>query len=294
MPEPVADWFEAALFLNAERNAQLVAGIVAATRALNAEGIEPLLLKGSGLLVGEIYPHPGMRFAGDIDLLLPEDRVEEARQCLIRAGFRRTDEADDPERHQLPMLVHPETAIGIELHRHPITRALMPLADGRGVLSRAAPIEHDGAAMLLPAPTDRVLLAIAHGQLKDRGFERGVPPLRAMLDVALHQQLFADAIDWREIERRFAGAGEPGALYDLLVLAGALMRMETPLALPGTGAVERLRATLDRSAPRKTLGALAGLARALPKALTRAPAEQRAALSGERWRARMARYHPKW
>jgi hypothetical protein len=297
LPHETRSYLEAVLFLNRERNAKLAKGLTGACRVLNRAGVTPQLLKGAGLLLGEAYPDSGMRFIGDLDLLVREAELAAARDALMRAGFRAAaGEKERADWHQLPMLTHPETGIGIELHRHPVTKALTPLADGPGLLGRGVETARDGAAFTIPAPEDRAVLAFAHGQWKDRGLARGVPPLRALLDLALHQHRFGAAIDWEEVDRRFAAVGLDALLHDTLALSQALMQMPPPFPLlpRSEDAVRRMHAALDKSALRKAFGAIAAMARALPGALARPPAEQLAALSPARWRARLARYHPRW
>ena len=50
--------------------------------ALNAIGIEPVLLKGAAHLVGGVYPAPSLRVVGDLDVLVPEERVKTAAETL--------------------------------------------------------------------------------------------------------------------------------------------------------------------------------------------------------------------
>lgn len=296
VPKAAAEFLEAVLFLNADRNAQLREGIVALGRALNDAGMTPLLLKGSGLLLGEIYPHLGMRFIGDVDLLLDDGDLHPAREILVGMGYRAIAEGDYPHLHQMPMLIHEATGIGVELHRLPITRALATLAPVAKLLDGAQTLQVDGSAFRLPAPTDRVALAIAHGQIKDQAYARGVPTLRALLDVAVHARQFEAAIDWPALAARFKQAGAGPVLADTLALLDALMGMTPPFTLPTSRAavVGRLRRTLDRSrAERAWLTAMA-MARAVPGMLAKSPRERLATLGLARWRARIRRFDPPW
>lgn len=296
VPKAAAEFLEAVLFLNADRNAQLHEGIVAVGRALNDAGMVPLLLKGSGLLLGEVYPHPGMRFIGDVDLLLEADRLPRARDVLVAMGYRAIAEGDYPHLHQMPMLIHAASGIGVELHRLPITEALATLAPVSDLLDRSEALQVDGGSFRLPSPTDRVALAIAHGQIKDHGHARGVPALRALLDVAVHAQRHEAGIDWPELAARFKRAGASPVLADTLALLDALMDMTPPFALPTTRAavIGRLRRTLDRSRAERAWLTASAMVRMLPGAFAKSPREQLATLSPARWRARISRFDPPW
>ncbi|MDE6923970.1 MAG: nucleotidyltransferase family protein [Acetatifactor sp.] len=52
---------------------------------LTEAGIPVLVLKGCG--VAELYPVPEMRKSGDVDLLIPGDRLEEVRELLAQKRF---------------------------------------------------------------------------------------------------------------------------------------------------------------------------------------------------------------
>lgn len=294
VPAPVRDFLGATLALNRERNRKLLSALLEIGGVLNAASIKPQLIKGAGLLFSDFYRDPGMRVVGDLDLLVREDELEKARRLLEAQGYVAIDDPlDRPDRHQLPMMVHETSGIGVELHRHPITRALAPLADSGGLLARGADVSHGGVTFAIPAPADRIVLAIAHGQIKDGGHRHGVPPLRAMLDLALHRHL---PVDWADIDRRFDAAGRRALLHDTLALSAGLMGMEPPMSLLDSSrdAMERMRRVLDRSGAGKTAAAIGSLLQSLPSVLTRHPLEQLTALSPKRWRQRMVRHRPRW
>lgn len=54
-------------------------------RILEEAGVPVLVLKGSG--AAELYPVPEMRKSGDVDVLIPEDRLEDARELLAKEHF---------------------------------------------------------------------------------------------------------------------------------------------------------------------------------------------------------------
>ena len=66
---------------------------------LTATGIPVIALKGSALLVGNVLPALGMRWMNDVDLLVPEQQLEQAEWVLESLDFlRRTPrDADAPE-----------------------------------------------------------------------------------------------------------------------------------------------------------------------------------------------------
>ncbi len=70
----------------AAANAWLAAETDRILAALSAAGIEALLLKGAAL-AGWIYPDPGQRRMGDIDLLLRRSQIDSAQTSLEALGY---------------------------------------------------------------------------------------------------------------------------------------------------------------------------------------------------------------
>ena len=54
-------------------------------RTMEEAGVPVLVLKGSG--VAELYPVPEMRKSGDVDVLIPEDKLEAATELLKKKNF---------------------------------------------------------------------------------------------------------------------------------------------------------------------------------------------------------------
>lgn len=73
-------------------SAQLEAMQTEIDLALSAAGITPIWLKGIAL-AQTIYPEAGLRPMSDVDVLVPFERREEARDALLAAGYREADRA---------------------------------------------------------------------------------------------------------------------------------------------------------------------------------------------------------
>lgn len=103
---PAADAFKDAYRLNTLTDAVQEERVARAVGCLRGARIEPFLAKGWA--AARLYPEPGLRPSGDIDLYVPRDRHPEARQALeagraaggvdLHRGF---DELDDREPGQL-------------------------------------------------------------------------------------------------------------------------------------------------------------------------------------------------
>lgn len=53
--------------------------------ALERRGLRPVVFRGASLALRR-YPHPGTRLAADVDVLVPHERLDEARRLLARSG----------------------------------------------------------------------------------------------------------------------------------------------------------------------------------------------------------------
>jgi hypothetical protein len=151
--------------------------------AAAAVGAPAALLKGAALARGG-HVALGSRWASDVDVLVPGDRIESLQRELERRGWRSAGRGYE---HQLPALVHPHGG-AVELHRKLLgvrlgggrrSAAFADLA-GQGLLRPAVGL---AGAVFLPTATLLAAHAIAHG-LGQHGFEpRSYPPGRLLADL---------------------------------------------------------------------------------------------------------------
>jgi Uncharacterised nucleotidyltransferase len=251
IPNGVRDYFAAVIALNQERNRRLEAAIREAIEALNRPGITPLLLKGAANLLEGLYHDPAARIMGDIDMLVPAERVKEASAVLASIGYdaaapmasqRKRWILMKPHPHHAPMQIHVKSGAGIELHHELVHRGSSRLINARDALAHAAPRERDGLRYLLLCQNDRVTHNIVHAQLHHSRQRLGLVDLRQMFDLALLIEQRGDLVGWREIEARFALAAAAQVLGDQIALLNALFGCRIPLAAQSPGrALARLR-----------------------------------------------------
>ena len=129
-------------------------------RALAPLGIEPVLLKGIAYAAAGLANAAG-RQIGDLDILVPRDRLDEVEAALLAAGWEWVK--DDPydqsyyrdHMHELPPLIHRERDRMIDVHHTilPLTAKPKPdatkliadsvsVSNGLRILSREAMILH--------------------------------------------------------------------------------------------------------------------------------------------------------
>jgi hypothetical protein len=137
-------------------------------KTLNRAAIPVLSLKGP-LLSQELYADPGLRHSKDIDLEVPVERLPEARDCLLAAGYRlHADYAVFTPRQWRRLLRHehnldilrPHGSLALELHWR--SHWNMP-GQTCGQWDRAIPVQWQGCTVHTLHPIDQVLYLCSHG-----------------------------------------------------------------------------------------------------------------------------------
>jgi hypothetical protein len=249
VPGDVRDYFESALALNKKRNEQILSTLARVAGLLNAIDIEPVLLKGAALLVEGIYPQPSMRILGDIDILIPKDRSDEACAALKAVGFdTKWSAVSPPTHHHLPMLLDPETGTGVELHTDVISRAADAVIATDWFCEMVRPVLFRGQRVRLPEPTRNVGHIIFHSEIFHELYTLNKVQLRHVIDLVLLRARHEKAIDWDELDRRFSAAGVGEVLATYLHLASELLGQAAPQLshAPRRDAMTELRSTESR------------------------------------------------
>ena len=253
LPPEVRDYLDAALSLNAQRNARLIEALARIAAALNAIDIEPVLLKGAARLVDGVYPATKLRFLGDLDVLIPAERAQEAAAVLKRMGFDAVENAGwNAAHHHLPMLRERDTGACVELHTElcsPPYDAIVPAAWFR---MNTQPLRLQGARVCLPDATRTIAHNVVHDQLNHVNYRLGRFQLRQLLDLAMFRAGHEDAIDWTELDLRFCSIGGGPVLATYLQFAEVLLGQAAPALshAPRTRAMADFRRGVDWPAMR--------------------------------------------
>ncbi len=243
------------------------------SREMGADGIPFAVLKGTYLyewLYRELFP----RAYGDIDLLVPANRIAEAMAALERAGYDR-----DPQhgRHGTMPRWHFHAALTsrkpgglpVELHRSLVDRANLYRVREEELFGRLEEFRaRQGGFTVLSAEDQLLYLCLhvaKHGILNSVGLRHGFPPewfcdpaagnrLLWFLDIELFLRKKQDVLDWPAVAERMRRWNVSGDVTDGLRVLGLLR----PGSLAG-GALDRLGVAppADTSRP----GGLSGLLR---------------------------------
>lgn len=135
-----------------------------ARRALLSLGIPLILLKGTAFAAAGLDAARG-RLIGDLDILVPRDRLNEVEAALLGAGWEwvKPDPYDDAyyrtHMHELPPLIHAARDRMIDVHHTilPLTARVKP--DAAALIADAVPL---GGGLYTLSPPDMLIHAVAH------------------------------------------------------------------------------------------------------------------------------------
>ncbi len=135
-----------------------------ARRALAPIGVPVILLKGTAFVAAGLEAGRG-RQIGDLDILVPRNRLDEGEAALLAAGWEwvKPDPYDDAYyrrwMHELPPLIHRERDRMIDVHHTILPLTAAPKPDAAALVAGAVAI---GGGLLMLSREDVVIHAAAH------------------------------------------------------------------------------------------------------------------------------------
>jgi hypothetical protein len=177
--------------VNAEANrTQALWEAEMARRVLAPLGIPVILLKGTAFAAAGLDAGSG-RLIGDLDILVPRDRLDAAEKALLAAGWSWVK--DNPydqayyrqHMHELPPLIHDGREKMIDVHHTILPLTAKPRPDAAALIADSVEV---GTFRTL-SPEDMIIHAVAH-LLADGDLQGG---LRNLWDIDRLIREFADA-----------------------------------------------------------------------------------------------------
>lgn len=201
----------------------------AARRALAPLGCPVVLLKGTAFVAAGLDAGRG-RSIGDLDILVPRDRLADVERALLDAGWEwvKPDAYDDAYyrrwMHELPPLIHRERDRMIDVHHTilPLTARIRP--DAAALLADSVALEN-GLSVL--APADMICHSVIH-LFADGDLGGG---LRNLWDIdRLLREYQDDEALWDALPRRAAQHGIVREFGRAMRLAERLFGSPVPIA----------------------------------------------------------------
>jgi Uncharacterised nucleotidyltransferase len=247
IPLEVRDYSDTVFALNGKRNQALLAALTRVVAALNSIGIEPVLIKGAARLAERNYPAPGLRFLGDLDVLIPAERSSDAVASLQANGFANTN--DPPAPHHLAMLHDRVTGSGVELHTDLTGGKSLEVIPTAWFYAGTRPCAFGDLQIRLGEATRSIGHIVVHDQLQDLGYQLRRVQLRQVLDLAMIRAGHESTIDWEDLDHRFCRLGFGTVLATYLAIAEALLGQPMPplTCRPRPRAIEDFRRVIESS-----------------------------------------------
>ena len=173
-----------------------------ARRALAPTGAPVILLKGTAFAAAGLAAAEG-RSIGDLDILVPRDRIDDVQQALLAAGWEWVKESDYDDlyyrrwMHELPPLIHKTRDRMIDVHHTILPLTARPTPNADALIGAAAPLD---SGLYTLSREDMVVHAAAH-LLADGDLAGG---LRNLWDIDRLLREFAgtDAGFWARLGER--------------------------------------------------------------------------------------------
>ena len=250
---------EAARVVADKHRVDVAREIRAINEALTPLAVPIILLKGAAYAAANLPPAEGRLF-GDIDILLPRERLEEAEQLLVKAGWN-TAKADSYDQryyrewmHELPPLQHEKRQTAIDVHHTIVPPTSRFAVDGKRLRDAAVPVtglaDAGMANISVLAPADMVLHSAAH-LFTEGEFGRGLRDL-CDLDRLLRHFSARDPHFWDELAARATSFSLERALHYALRFAAGILGTPVPervvvLGAPAPAAEALMDALLARA-----------------------------------------------
>ena len=220
-------------------NLALVKELKTILATLNRAAIPVIVLKGA-YLAQAVYPQLHLRQMGDMDLLVPKDRVLEAYALVQGLGY-------EVYRQYLDYVIDTPAVVVGQNHGHhltPLRKAPgLPLVELHWTLcdadeaagfnlaelwQRAQPVTLAGEPALALAPED-LILHLCHHAAYHHQFDMG---LRGLMDISRVVDRLGDQLDWGALQRTAEAWGWQRGVYLTLALADGIfgLPLPTPIA----------------------------------------------------------------
>ena len=234
LPAGVLEFLDAVYALNLDCNLRYQDQLAHLIQILNNIGVRPVLLKGAAALVSGLYPTPGERMIGDIDVLIPPSKLSSVVFKHLRsAGYQPVTEEEELP-HHYPRSYSVDWPVLVELHVHPVHLPVARLLGGEEVVRDATPLNWRGGDCLLPSPTHFVMHNVIHAFVVDIRVD-GFLSLRQLFEFVRANRTYSERIDWAVIQQRFDSLGYGSALRGYAALASVYLGFQVPPELTISG-----------------------------------------------------------
>jgi len=205
LPEDLAEYLYYMYELSLERHEQFRDALEEILHLFNEHAIETLLLKGAATFCDDLFA-PGTRVMGDLDILVPPEKVALCQELIISLGYQPmhgeelTDNSmpSDIRQHHIARHVKVGTPIVVEIHFR-ISQGLSGrIFNLNEVWSQSIPVEFRGCKSSILCPKHRILLNTVHAMLPSREYLSGHISALQWVEFVLLAERYSSSFDWNE------------------------------------------------------------------------------------------------
>tara|TARA_B100000989_G_scaffold20176_1_gene13293 strand:- start:15028 stop:16068 length:1041 start_codon:yes stop_codon:yes gene_type:complete len=164
--------------INKNKNKLLKEEIIEISKILKAHKIKHLFIKGASHILSNLYEDIGERMIGDIDIWIPEDEIQNAKEIMKNNGYNKINKYSfsNPGGRHLDRMLNQNKLYSIELHRR-------PLREKKFHFDKIKVIEKDSFNII--SLNDQLLINIYNHQINDFGLYKLSYSYRNLYDTYL-------------------------------------------------------------------------------------------------------------
>lgn len=232
LPKQLQDYLLEVEEIYDRRNQMIRSEVQYVCTLLSDNNIDIVLIKGAASLFNGTLASLSTRYMNDIDLLIPEDKQQQAYQLLLRAGYSKDDEyfnINSYDAHHAPPLKRNNVCY-VELHRWLLAKHLSKVIDTKNVWTSTRPLTLSNSIVVKQlSATQQVILSIAHSEIQNGGFDHYHIDLHQLMNLHSIVKHYAHNVDWQIVWQHFENAEQKLTLQTALYNAYELTGMNTPI-----------------------------------------------------------------
>jgi hypothetical protein len=187
LPADLVDYLEEVHRLNFERNQKIIQQAKTIQNTFISKGIECVFMKGVGNIVDGLYHDFGERMVYDIDILVEEEKLLNAAQALIDAGYHTQKSFNSkayPSTMHYPILLREDYVAGVELHRLPVQYHYVKCFSSQKVFETRRKSANEPELWVM-SDSNRMIHNFLHSQLMHNGHYHADISFRDLYDFLL-------------------------------------------------------------------------------------------------------------
>lgn len=244
LPQQLQDYLAEVESFCLQRSTMIKTEALFACDILQQHKIQHVMLKGAATLFNGVANPISIRFMTDIDVLVPENKQQQAVSIFKQAGFKvKEDEfaLHGVNHHHAPALARDGVPCSVELHRWALKKTAAEVLSTSEIWNEVIHLdlnevhselgnEREFSAKQL-SPTHQIILSIAHCEISHGAYADNQLDLHQLHNLYLLCKLHKNAINWQQVQQHFAKAKQQAVLYASLYSCLRLFNLTTPLVL---------------------------------------------------------------